>query len=345
MPRSDQDNGSIFDGLNENAVTIVFGNLLDRYILVRQALQRTLPEDVREAVDLSNINPVETQRSGGSGEGIPDLIISGHGFVLVIEVKIKKETVLQPAQEDVYITYTQELIQDEQTGFVTFLIPTDYHRLGYLKAKSDEDDQSGRVRILPPITWNRLVEELGPPEELADKLIREFYDHLDERFIPKPVRFSAEEVRLMNSKETAIGILKLMDIVDKVKAKLGSYEPSRPSYLDGYEYRFSSITKNKTVYFGIWWGFWAKKGYPLYICIKKGDNKTPQSLLDAFQEKYKDQELLFEDNPNILVAGFMLEMDCSALDCSVLIGNIVTDIETLLRGDGSEESSEDNETL
>ena len=77
MPRSDQDNGSIFDGLNENAVTIVFSNLLDRYESVRQALQRTLPKDVQEEVNLSYINSVETHRSGGSGEGIPDLIIRG----------------------------------------------------------------------------------------------------------------------------------------------------------------------------------------------------------------------------------------------------------------------------
>ena len=45
-----------------------------------------------------------------------------------------------------------------------------------------------------------------------NELIREFYDHLSERFIPKPVIFSTEEVRLMHTRETASGILKLMNI-------------------------------------------------------------------------------------------------------------------------------------
>ena len=326
MPRSDQDNGSLFDGLNENAVTIVFRNLLDRYISVRQALQRTLPEDVQEAVDLSNINPVETQRSGGSGEGIPDLIISGHGFVLVIEIKVKKETVLQPAQEDVYITYTQGLIQDEQMGFVTFLIPADYHRLGDLKAKSDEDDRSGRVRILPPITWNRLVEELGSPEELADELVREFYNHLSERFIPKPVKFSTEEVRLMHSKETASGILKLMDIVKKVKDNLESSGVKKTKLqCDDYGYAYYFISSEKVYfYFGIWWQLWAEHGLPLCVAISNENNQSIQ----AFRKQYGTRVLLFE---KWLVVGYNLPEPCT--DCSELIGDIVKDIENLLRDD------------
>lgn len=143
MLGSDQDNRSIFDGLNENAVTIVFGNLLNRHKSVRQALQRTLPKDVQEEVNLSDINSVEMHPSGGSGVGIPDLVIRGYSFVLVIEIKVKKERGLQPAQQEAYVPWTKKAIQGEQTGFVTFLVPADYHHLGNLNAKSDEDDRSG----------------------------------------------------------------------------------------------------------------------------------------------------------------------------------------------------------
>ena len=338
MPRSDQDNGSIFDGLNENAVTIVFRNLLDRYISVRQALQRTLPEDVQEAVDLSNINPVETHPSGGSGKGIPDLIIRGHGFVLVIEIKVKQKRGLTPEQENAYKSWTEEAIQDEQTGFVTFLIPADYHHREELKAQADEDDRSGRVRILPPVTWNQLLEKLGPLEELADELIREFYDHLSERFIPKPVIFSIEEISLMHSEETASGIFKLMDLVEKIKAKLESeFRTTKPKYYN-YGYYVSPPRNNKLVYFGIWPSFWAEHGFPLCVAIQI-DHEGNQSIQVTFRER--NRVLLFEEDERYLVSGYKPE-PCT--DCSKLIGDIVTDIETLLRKDGSEESSEDAET-
>lgn len=279
---------SIFDGLNENAVTIVFGNLLDRYVSVRQALQRMLPEDIQKKVDLSDINSIETHRSGGSGKGIPDLIIRGHGFVLVIEIKVKQERGLTPEQENAYKSWTEEAIQDEQTGLVSFLIPADYRRREELEAQADKDDRSDRVWILPPVTWNQLVEELGPPEELADELIREFYNYLSGSFT---VRFSTEEVCLMHSKETASGILNLMDIVEKVKAKLkqsGFVSSNRPNSYN-YGYDFYSPRNNK-VYFGIWWSFWADQSFPLYMAILR-DDEGNQSMRVAFQRQHGNQVL------------------------------------------------------
>ena len=330
MSRSDQDNGSIFDGLNENAVTIVFGNLLDRYESVRQALQKMIPKDVQREVDLSCIKSVETHPSGGSDEGIPDLVIRGHDFVLVIEIKVKKERELQPAQQEAYVPWTQKAIQDEQTGFVTFLTPAGYYHQEELKAQADEDDKRGRVRILPPIYWNQLVEELGPPQELKDELIREFYNHLSERFTLKPVIFCPEEVRLMNSKETASGILKLMNIIEQVKENLKS-SGFQVSKLNAYNYGYYFEGK---VYFGIWWHFWAKRDFPLCVAIEEN-----QSMRVAFQRQPGNQE--FEDDEKYLVVGYRPELDTN---CNALIETIVTHIGTLLREDGSEESSEDAET-
>ena len=330
MLESDQDNRSIFDGLNENAVTIVFRNLLYRYKSVRQALQRTLPEDIQKKVNLSYINSIETHRSGGTGKGIPDLVIRGHGFVLVIEIKVKKERGLQPAQQEAYVPWTQKAIQDEQTGFVTFLIPAGYHHQEDLKAQADEDDQRGRVRILPPIYWNQLVKELGPPKELADELIREFYNHLSERFVPKPVIFSTEEVRLMYSKETASGISKLMNIVEQVTDKLNCFNlqikgSKSPDY--GYTFSYSA----REVWCGIWWEYWAEKGFPLCVAIWKEDHSP--ATLNSFkkQSEIKFVDFKDEDDGEWLIAGYKLpEPD---KDCSELIAKIVTDIENLLRQD------------
>ena len=352
MPRSDQDNGSIFDGLNENAVTIVFGNLLNRYISVRQALQRTLPEDVQEEVDLSDINSVEMHPSEGSGEGIPDLIIRGHGFILVIEVKVKQDRDLTDPQKDAYIKWITAEIQDLQThrGFVVFLVPDDYsHRVqlnSCLKEARRElcCSNNSNIQVLDPITWQQFVTELKSQDiPSLNELIREFYDYLYEKF--KPVIFSTEEVSLMHSKETASGIVKLIDIVKKVNANFSNSEEFQSKKeitedLD-YGYELSPLKKKKFVYFGIWWELWAKKGSPLCIGILKDYN--PQSMLESFQKKYKDRVMSFRNNDNKewLVVGLCLEPD---KNCSVLIETIVTNIETLLREDGSEESSEDAET-
>lgn len=324
---------SIFDGLNENAVTIVFRNLLYRYKSVRQALQRTLPEDIRKKVNLSCINSIETHRSGGTGKGIPDLVIRGHGFILVIEIKVKKERGLQPAQQEAYVPWTQKAIQDEQTGFVTFLIPAGYHHREELEVQADEDDQRGRVRILPPIYWNQLVEELGSPEVLADELIREFYNHLSERFVPKPVRFSTEESCLMYSKETASGIPKLMNIVEQVKDNLKS-SGVKISKLQPYNYGYHAISSERVYfYFGIWWQFWAEYGFPLCMAISSEENQAIQiTFRDQYENRDKNRVLLFEedeDDGEWLVVGYNLpEAD---IDCSALIGDIVEDIENLLR--------------
>ena len=309
-------------------------NLLDRYESVRNTLWKTLREDVQEEINLSCIKPIEIHPSGDRGEGIPDLVIRGHDFILVIEIKVKKERGLQPAQQEAYVPWIQKAIQeDEQTGFVTFLIPADYHHWEELEAQSDEDDQGGRVRILPPIYWNQFVEELGLPEELENELIREFYNHLSERFIPKPVKCTTEEVCLMNSKETASGISKLMNIVEQVKDKLKS-SGFQVSKLNPYNYGYHLEGK---VYFGIWWHFWAKEGFPLYVAIEEN-----QSLQVVFRDHYKNRDknrvLPFEDDEKYLVAGYMPE---PCVDCNALIETIVTDIETLLRKDDSEESSED----
>ena len=327
MPRSDQDKGSIFDGLNENAVTIVFGNLLDRYESVRNALWKTLREDVQEEINLSCIKPIEIHPSGDRGEGIPDLVIRGHGFVLVIEIKVKKERGLQPAQQEAYVPWTQEAIQDEQTGFVLFLIPAGYHHQEELKAQAYEDDQSGRIRILPPIYWKQFVEKLGPPEELENELIHEFYNHLSERFIPKPVRFSAEEVRLMHSGKTACAIRKLIKIVEEVEDKSSS---QRPAYLDysGYGYKFSDPEKKKSVWFGIWWEYWAKKDFPLCVAIRKKDH-SPE-ILNAFKKQFEiNVDFTDDEDGEWLVVGYKSpEPD---KDCSELITKIVKDIEDFLQ--------------
>ena len=95
------------------------------------------------------------------------------------------------------------------------------------------------------------------------------------------------------------------------------------------------------MYFGIWPSFWAEHNFPLCIAISKDDERN-QSLQVVFRDHYKNRVLPVDefDDEKYLVVGYMPE---SCVDCNALIKVIVKDIETLLRGDGSEESSEDAE--
>ena len=342
MPSSTWENRNIFeDVLNlEDSLTDALRNFL-KYPPVQDALQQTLPENVRERINLSSIEAIETRPSHNRHLGVPDLVLYGFDFILVIEVKIDAPPT--EAQQEAYIPWIREEIRNSQkeVGFVVFLIPDDYLYRVQLDSDLERKRESCRsensnIQVLDSITWQTLVKVFESQHMPSlNELIREFYDHLSERFIPKPVIFSTEEVRLMHSKKTASGILKLMDIVEKVKDDLDSSKVPRTrlDHSDGYAYNFISSEK-VYFYFGIWWQFWAEYGLPLCVAINNEKNQSIQ----AFREQYGTRVLLFE---KYLVVGYNLPEP--GTDCKALIDEIVRDIEDMLRKDSSE-SSEDAET-
>ena len=348
MPSSTWKNRNIFeDVLNrENALTDTLRNFL-KYPPVRDALWQTLPipKNVRKRVNFSLIEAIETRPSHSRDLGEPDLVLYGSDFILVIEVKVKQDRDLtDDHQQEAYVSWIKREIRDprKEMGFVVFLIPDDYHHSDLLDSCIEQartrlcSSNNSNIQILDSIKWKTLIKAFESQDMPSlNELTREFYDYLDEKFIPKPVRFSAEEVRLMNDKKTARGVLKLMAIVnEKVKPKLNEFRSKFDSADYGYE--FFSPEETKSLYFGIWWKFWAATDFPLCIAIW---NQSPQSMLESFQKKYKDRFRRFENgNSELWVVGFKLDSDT---DC--MIENIVTDIGYLLREDDSD-SSEDAET-
>ena len=339
MPLSTWENRNIFeDVLNlEDSLTDALRNFL-KYPPVRDALWRTLPPNVREHVNFCSIETIET-RPSDSDLGEPDLVLYGSDFILVIEIKVKKERGLQPAQEEAYVPWTEKEIQafQKERGFIVFLIPDDYHHSDLLDSCIEQartrlcSSDNSSIQILDSIKWKTLIKAFESQNMPSlNELTHEFYDHLSKRFIPKPVIFSTEEVRLMNDKRTASGILKLMAIVnEKVKPKLNKFGSKFDSVDYGYE--FSSSEETKSVYFGIWWEFWAATDFPLCIAIW---NQSSQSMLESFQKKYKDRVRRFENRKGEWsVVGFKLDSDTD-----FMIENIVTDIDYLLREDDSDSS-------
>ena len=331
---------NIFDDVlhREDALTDALRNYL-QYPPVRCALRRTLPDNVRRHVDFSSIEDIETRSSGGSS-GIPDLVLRGRTFTLVIEVKVGAP--LTGAQQRAYVDWVREQIEEstERMGFVVFLVPEDYpHRSELVSCLENARAQCrSDLRIcIPPdlITWEQFVQALGSRSlSSLNELIREFHSHLSERF--KPVRFTSEEIDLMLDRKTASGISKLMSVVDKVKGRLkdaGLRHGRLNPWAFGYDFTSESDsdgtdTEGGTVYFGIWWPFWEEHGYPLCIAISQN---SPQSLLDAFAKYHSGVEFKDEsDGHCYLVAGYGLDPEDQ--DCSMLIGQVTKNIEDLLRG-------------
>lgn len=345
MPSSTWKNRNIFeDVLNrEDSLTDALRNFL-KYPPVQDALRQTLPENVRERINFSSIEAIETRPSDNHRLGMPDLVFYGSDFILVIEVKIGAE--LTKAQQEVYIPWLREAIRNAQKemGFVVFLIPDEYSYRSQLDSCLERArkklcrSNNSKIQVFDPTTWQKFVTKFESQNMSSlNELIREFYDYLYEKF--EPVRFFTEEVRLMHSNEMASGIRgirKLIKIVDKVNPQLRLRNPSQDS--SGYGYNFSDPKRKKFVWFGIWWEYWAKKGFPLCIAVSE---EHRSSILNAFKKQSKFVDFTDEHNQEWLVIEYKPGPDT---DCSELIGDIVTDIETLLREDGSEESSEDAET-
>ena len=341
MPSSTWENRNIFeDVLNlEDSLTDALRNFL-KYPPVQDALRQTLPENVRERINLSSIEAIETRPSHNRHLGVPDLVLYGFDFILVIEVKIGAG-LTNEHQQNAYVPWIKKECRDSQKemGFVVFLTPDDYPSdelkpcLEQGRRLCRSNNSNIQVRDPIAITWQKFVTEFEAQDMLSlNELIREFYDHLSERFIPKPVIFSTEEVRLMHSKETASGILKLMDIVEKVNDNLSEVPKTGPHR--GYGYAYNFFSEEMYFHFGIWWQVWAEHGLPLCVAINNRNNQSIQ----AFRRQYRTQVLLFE---KWLVVGYNLPEP--GTDCNVLIDKIVRDIEALLRKDSSE-SSEDAET-
>ena len=219
-------------------------------------------------------------------------------------------------------------------GFVVFLVPEDYPHRPELDSCLEKARalclSDSRISIPPdPITWEKFVEALGSWNMSSlNELIREFHSHLSGRFEPLR-RFTIEEIHLMLDKKTASGVSKLMSIVDKVEFKLkaaGLRRGRLNPYAYGYDFT-SDDPDGGTVYFGIWWPFWEKHGYPLCTAISQN---SPQFLLDAFAKYHSGVEFKDEsDDQWYLVAGYGLDPD--DLDCSELIGKVSKDIEDLLQ--------------
>ena len=221
-------------------------------------------------------------------------------------------------------------------GFVVFLIPDEYSHRSQLdscleRAKKLCRSNNSKIQVFDPTTstWQKFVTEFESQNMSSlNELIREFYDYLYEQF--EPVIFSTEEVRLMHSysKETASGIRKLIRIIDKIKSQSSS-QSSGNLDCTGHGYHFSSAKKKKSVWFGIWWEYWAEEGFPLCVAILKKDHSS--SILNAFKKQSEIKFVDFKDDngEEWLVVGYKLPEPNK--DCSKLIAEIVTDIENLLR--------------
>ena len=131
----------------------------------------------------------------------------------------------------------------------------------------------------------------------------------------------------MHSNKTASGIRKLIKIVDKVNLQLRLRKPSQDS--SGYGYNFSDPEKKKFVWFGIWWEYWAEKGFPLCVAISKKNHSS--SILNAFKKQsgIKFVDFTDEEDEEWLIVGY--ELPDPDKDCSKLIAKIVKDIEDLLQ--------------
>ena len=345
MPAQAWKNRNLFEDVlhREDALTDALRNFL-KYPTVQEVLWKTLPNNVQEKVRRFPIKDIQTRPSDGHSGGRPDLVLYGSNFVLVIEVKLWAP-LTEIQRETTYFKWLNDEISGSRRGILVFLVPDDYPEepLNSCLDKTKERcrSENPNILILNRITWGQFVKAFGSQEILSfNELIREFYSHLSERFVQKPIIFSKEEKSMMHSKDTAKGICQLMEIVEGVKTKSKSMKCSdfRIKNLSAYSYGydFHSPEQNKSIWFGIWPGYWYQedKDSPLCLCIYTDPKYNSQSILDSFRTYYGNKVKDFDDaGEKCLVVGFPLPEPGE--DCNELIGEIANDIQNLLREDGS----------
>ncbi|HMR68545.1 MAG TPA: hypothetical protein PKE64_31435 [Anaerolineae bacterium] len=266
---------------NEDKLTELLANLL-QFPAVKQTFTELLVKKLNwPGLSFQHRN-VNTQKNL-AGLGRPDLVIESDSTCIFIECKINDYRPLTPNQPVGYLQYL-DTQADKQCALI-FLVPFYYEHEALIRTRAAANSKTQ----LEIIYWNELQEHLERSELAGQNVaVEHFVALLQAWFEIKPIRFSEEEMELLQNKAYPAQLLKLFELITEVSGKLPkSFDTEH--YSDQYSFGYY-VTDQKNEYV-LWFGcdfkYWAECG--TFFLVGVGDDEDEdfsQVVINRFKGKF-----------------------------------------------------------
>jgi hypothetical protein len=302
---------------NENHMTELFCNLLSFKYFRNVFLKMFLNNDNEIAnVDYENIY---TQYSLLDYASRPDMAIHNDDLEILLEVKVGN-TPLTNNQPDTYLKYLEN--SRSTNKWMIFVIPSNYYKKNYLSRKlSDFIPMKGKINT-KIIYWEQIIKEIEKNGlHLYNDYFRDFHGLLKTWYEDKKIYFNYEEVNSMVTGNIPDILIKLYEIIRKVKDNNGvGYKTHINSNSHEYGLYIRDEKGSLVLYVGVWYEFWKEKNHP--ICFGLKLDEPSKELLKIFASEQTDHYIDFKDWRMSWIDSSVMSKD----NCSDDIVNIIGDM-------------------
>ncbi len=230
---------------------------------------------------------------------IPDFAILREDLKVIVEIKTSEWRKFTDNQPEQYLEWLQNRNQEKGNKFFVLLVPPNYYEWEtYNNRKKDFVEKYPQHGIIfTEINWIDIANELKKiclPD--ISVYIQDFYDLLQNLYIPKPLNFSLDEIEEENmySKKAYTAIFKIITFIDQIALeieqagfKFNEAKNKRWWEEDG-EYAIKIKHQEREIlYIGIWSLYWKEQGYPLCIAV---DSSWDTSLVERFRNAFPNSK-------------------------------------------------------
>jgi hypothetical protein len=286
--------------VDENSATEALCNLMQFPAFRRSLLSRLLSEECASEIEFSDIKTQEPL----PGNGQPDIAINSDALCGLIEVKLERDLDLTPHQTGGYFEYLCK--QQGKERWLAFLVPRYRKHRPWLESELERLKGATRERVNTNIgDWEAVLEVLEDSNlRQLNHYFDDFYELLSAWFKPSCAAFSASEVHMLFSKEVGGDLLNLSLLFKEVCASSGRWGYRAKTEPHWSAHFFDA--KRKILWFGIWFPFWKKEGFPLAFGVD--DSWGPASrnaFCEAFRKSAGTEPKLFEHNGEKWTLGWI----------------------------------------
>jgi hypothetical protein len=237
---------------NEDKLTELLANLL-QFSAFKDVFSNFVAEQLGFPDFSFRYSDVETQKKCDK-VCKPDLIIENESFCILIECKIYNGRKLTKHQPVSYLSYLDSLT-DKKCALI-FLIPYyyEYEKLILQRATAS--------KIQPKLVyWTELIKQIQNKISGQNVAVKHFVLLLRAWFEVHPVRFSKEEIMILQNREFPATLSKLIELTDEIYYKF--HKPFKLQYLSnqyGFGYYIKNQNGNYLLWFGCFYDYWATQG-------------------------------------------------------------------------------------
>lgn len=244
-------------------------------------------------VELFSYDDFQTQFTTDINQSRPDMAISNDDCEFLVEVKTW-DIGLTSNQPHSYLDYLKSI--NKPYKCLVFLVPSNYCHLTEWQRKVEEWTKDNKCSIsIKTVFWDEIINCIEQNDlNIISERFRDFNELLKSWFDIEPVTFNTLEVDSMFSTEIPLILTKLYSIIDEAKDYFSQVYTVRKS-MNGEEYGIyikRREDKANALYFGVWYPFWEKHGFPL--CYGVNIDAWSKDIVNKFTTAHKDRSIDFD---------------------------------------------------